>query len=100
MTRYMKSCVAVALAGAVSLFSAVGSSAATPDQAGDLAATVRGEINKSDALLGDNLSIETVGGVVYVHGIVDTEVERADAHAAAVKAAGGAEVVDMTEIAY
>jgi len=82
------------------VFTASVAFAAAPDQAGDLATAVRTEIGKSEALRTDHLSVETVGGVVYVRGTVDTEVERASVRAAAAKAAGGAKVVDLTEIAY
>ena len=94
MNKSMKLGFAVAL----TLLSAAKSFAATSDQAGNLTDAVQSEINKSAALRTDHLSVETVGGVVYVHGLVDTEVERSAVGAAAIKAAGGAHVVNMTEI--
>ncbi|GEM_PF-5975605 len=99
MSGYVKMGLAMALSSAVSLYSALPASAAETEQAGSLTAAVRTEIGKSAALRANHLSVETIGGVVYVRGVVDTETERAEVRAAAGKAAGGAKVINLTELA-
>lgn len=100
MSDYIKLGLAVALTSAVSLFPAVQSSAAAPEQANGLTAAIRTEINKSPALHANHLSVDVVDGVVYVRGTVDSEAEHAEVNAAAIRAADGAKVVDLTEIGY
>ena len=100
MNTYSKLTFAAALTGAVSLFSMAQAADMQPQTSNALAAAVRSEINKDAALLADHLDIEAVDGVVYIRGTVDTDVEAADAGAAAIKAAGGAKVVNMTATVY
>lgn len=97
MNIFVKTGLVVALS-AVSSFALADAPAAT-EKAGDIAAAVRSEINKSVALRADHLSVQAVKGVVYVRGMVDTDLERIEAGAAAIKAASGAKVVNMTETA-
>ncbi len=92
MNNFVKTGLVVVLSSTVSL-----ASFAASDKSGDLTASVVSEIGKNAALRADHLTVETVNGVIYVHGMVDTDLERAEAGAAAIKAANGAKVVNMTE---
>jgi osmotically-inducible protein OsmY len=100
MKLFSKLALSAALACAAPMLTAGYASATPSNPDSALSMAVRAELNKDAALLADHLDVQTIHGVVYVRGTVDTAAEQDKAGAAAIKAAGGASVVNMTELAY
>jgi osmotically-inducible protein OsmY len=64
-----------------------------------LAHAVLDRLNESSALKGDHLRVESIGGVVYLHGIVDTFVEFYMAQEIAAQTPGVTKVVNVLGLA-
>jgi len=64
-----------------------------------LAASVLARLNDSSALKGDHLQVQSIGGVTYLHGIVDSFVEYYMAEEIAAKTPGVTKVVNMLGLA-
>jgi len=59
---------------------------------------IQAAIYKAPALASNDVSVQTHDGVVYLHGIVDTNVQRAEVEAAARAVAGVRRVVNAIEL--
>ena len=59
---------------------------------------IRTEIFKRAQLAGDDISVQTHDGVVYLHGVVDTNVERADVESLVAQTPGVKRVVNALEL--
>jgi hyperosmotically inducible protein len=91
----------VAFAFAIMLqLGCVGAMARTPDASADAQITeqIRTAIFKRPQLAGDDISVQTHDGVVYLHGVVDTNVERADVESLVAQTPGVKRVVNALEL--
>jgi osmotically-inducible protein OsmY len=59
---------------------------------------IRSAIFKRPQFAGDDISVQTRDGVVYLHGMVDTNVERADVESLVAQTPGVKRVVNALEL--
>lgn len=82
------------------LLNLAGAASAAPERSADAKITeqVRSAIFARPALVGDDVSVQTHDGVVYLHGLVDTNVERELAESIAHDTPGVTRVVNALEL--
>jgi len=95
MTRYRAAIVSLALIGLATVAHAQ-QSGATSDDA--ITENVKAMIAQRADLKADQITVETKSGVVYLHGMVDTPLEKKDVGSIARQAQGVKKVVNNTSV--
>ena len=98
VTKIQLSVAALALMGSVALASGVQAQETIVVAGATLKKNVQTAIHLKTALATDQISVEVLNNTVYLHGLVDTRLEREEAEAAARSVSAEAKVADLLEV--